>query len=336
MLYPLLMEPYYRHGAQTPWGGEELRRIFKRNLPDDRTGESLEISALTETPSVIKNGAYSGQTLAEAAQALGERLTGSRGAFPLLAKWIDARDKLSVQVHPGDEYAKARHGKLGKTEAWLVLAAKPGAQICCGLQENCPKFEALCEDGNALIGALRYVEASPGDVLYIPHGLIHALGEGILVYEIQQSSDVTYRISDWGRMGTDGLPRKTHLDDAKAVVREDLRPEKTTGASAVIEGGVATAYVCDENFEFWRLNVAGETPLPKDRLRLITAIGECGLKWENGIETLHAGDSAVIPAECGSVSILGETQALLSMTPDAKAVKAVLGKRAALVAGIRE
>lgn len=334
MLYPLLLEPYYRHGNETPWGGEGLRTAFGRELPDGHTGESLEVSALETTPSLIKNGELAGLTLFQAAERYGSRLTGVPGGFPLLAKWIDARDKLSVQVHPGDEYAKRRHGKLGKTEAWLVLSAKPGAKICYGLEKDSPGFSALCEDGDRLINAVRYVNAMPGDVFYIPHGLVHALGEGILVYEIQQSSDVTYRISDWGRPGLDGKARELHLEDAKAVVREGLRPEKTHGASAVAEGGVMTAYVGDENFEFWRLNVAGEMPLKRDALQLITAISECALRWPGGSEILRPGDSAVIPAECEPVSVAGRAQALLSKLPDRCAMLSALGPRAAAVAGM--
>ncbi|MDO4740461.1 MAG: class I mannose-6-phosphate isomerase, partial [Eubacteriales bacterium] len=256
MLYPLVMQPHFRHGAQTPWGGDSLA-MFGKQIPDDRTGESLEISALAGTPSLVKNGPLAGRSLHSLVEEYGARLTGCEGEFPLLVKLIDARDMLSVQVHPGDEYAREKHGKLGKTEAWLVLSCAPGAQLCCGIREDAAPFAQLCADEQAMQQAMRRVSVQPGDVLYIPHGLVHALGGGIMVYEIQQSSDVTYRISDWGRLGTDGQPRQLHLEDALAVVRPQIRPDKACGASLVVEGGVQTAYVCDERFELWRLNISG-------------------------------------------------------------------------------
>lgn len=333
MLYPLVMKPFFRHGAQTPWGGDGLS-AFGKDIPDNLTGESLEISALPDTPSTVKNGPLAGKTLDALVKEYGARLTGCEGEFPLLVKLIDARDMLSVQVHPGDEYATERHGKLGKTEAWLVLACEPGAQLYCGMKEDAAPFETLCDDEKAMQQAVRPVRVMPGDVLYIPHGLVHALGGGIMVYEIQQSSDVTYRISDWGRMGTDGKPRQLHLADAKAVVRPEIRPDKTHGASLVVEGGVQTAYVCDERFELWRLNVSGDMPIEGGRMQLITALSPCAIAWDGGREDLAAGESVLVPAECAQVRLLGRAQLILSTTPDQAALREKLGPRAAAVAGL--
>lgn len=333
MLYPLVMQPHFRHGVQTPWGGDSLS-MFGKDIPDSLTGESLEISALADTPSIVKNGPLAGRTLSSLMEEYGAQISGCEGEFPLLVKLIDARDMLSVQVHPGDEYATAKHGKLGKTEAWLVLSCAPGAQLCCGIKEDAAPFEELCADEVAMQNAMRRVSVMPGDVLYIPHGLVHAIGAGIMVYEIQQSSDVTYRISDWGRMGADGKPRQLHLDDAKAVVRPEIRPDKSVGASLVVEGGVKTAYVCDERFELWRLNISGDMPLPSGRMQLVTAMSPCSVKWDGGCEELMPGESVLVPAVCENVHLIGRAQAILSSTPDQAALREALGQRASAVAGL--
>ena len=148
MLYPLVMQPHFRHGVQTPWGGDSLS-MFGKDIPDSLTGESLEISALADTPSIVKNGPLAGRTLSSLMEEYGAAISGCEGEFPLLVKLIDARDMLSVQVHPGDEYATAKHGKLGKTEAWLVLSCAPGAHLFCGIKEGSASMEELCADEKA-------------------------------------------------------------------------------------------------------------------------------------------------------------------------------------------
>ncbi len=333
MLYPLLMQPHFRHGTETPWGGANLA-MFGKEIPDALTGESCEISALPGMSSVVKNGPLAGKELCAVAAEYGARLTDCEGDFPLLVKLIDARDKLSVQVHPGDAYATERHGKLGKTEAWLVLYSEPGAKLCCGIKDGSPDFEELCKDEQAMQQAMREISVLPGDVLYIPHGLVHAIGAGIMVYEIQQSSDVTYRISDWGRMGADGQPRQLHLDDSRHVVRQELKSEKLYGASLVVEGGVRTAYVCDKRFELWRLNISGEMPLESGRMLLITAMGACEIAWDGGKEALGMGESVLVPAECENVRLIGRAQAILSTIPNQEKLREELGARAANVAGL--
>ncbi len=333
MLEPLLMQPYYRCGSETPWGGDSLKR-FGRVLPDERTGESLDISALPGKSSTVLGGRWDGAPLSELAHTLGARLTGQEGEFSLLLKLIDARETLSVQVHPGDDYALPRYNKRGKTEAWLILAAGPEARIFCGLEPGSAPFAELCDDREAIVPALRSVSVRPGDVIYIPHGLVHALGGGIMVYEIQQSSDLTFRIWDWGRVGADGKSRQLHLAEAKDVVRQELRSDRLAGVDLPCEGGVRTLYICDGNFAMWRLLVSGEMPLEKDRMQLVTALSPCAMAWENERWELRAGQSALIPAECGGVRLLGEAQVALSTLPDREALRSELGSRAREVAGL--
>ena len=148
-LYPLLMAPFFRCGEATPWGGTMLRDLFGKEAADDRTGESLEVSCLKDRESVVRNGLQAGKTLTKVAEAWGEALTGSYGGgeFPLLLKLLDAQDFLSVQVHPGDEYGMAHDGKLGKSEAWVVLNCEPGAKIAYGLDTNGEDLRKIVAEG---------------------------------------------------------------------------------------------------------------------------------------------------------------------------------------------
>jgi mannose-6-phosphate isomerase len=335
ILYPMKMRPAFRHGADTPWGGEGLRELFCKAIPDDLTGESLEISALPGHESVVENGALKGRTLLDVYETYGARLTGlpDGDGFPLLVKLLDAREMLSVQVHPGDAYAARRHGKRGKTEAWVVLDAPPGARIVLGLKAGADLAEAV--RAGTLEDALSWLSVSPGDVVYIPHGLVHALGGGVRVYEIQQSSDVTYRLWDWNRVGPDGKPRALHTEDALKVARR-LPGEVLTGVALEGPGGRSTCYICDDNFELWRLDVAGRMALPAGQMRLVTALGRGVLGSDGGAEAFHAGDSIVIPAET-EAWLDGSLTALVAAPADRARLEALMGDRARRVAGfIRE
>ena len=328
------MRPAYRHGTETPWGGEGLRELFCKAIPDDLTGEGLEVSALPGMESVVENGELRGKTLKEVYETYGERLTGLKGGavFPLLIKLLDAREMLSIQVHPGDAYAARRHGKLGKTEAWVVLDAPKGAKLVLGLKEGTILKEAV--EAGTLEDALAWLEVEPGDVLYIPHGLVHALGGGIRVYEIQQSSDATYRLWDWNRTGPDGKKRALHMEDALAVARP-LPGKKLPGVSLEVPGGRETVYICDGNFELTRLDVSGRMALPKGQMRMITALGRGTALWEGGALALAAGDTVVIPAEVDAW-IDGGLTFLMSATCDRARLEARLGEKAGQVAGFEQ
>jgi mannose-6-phosphate isomerase len=328
------MRPAFRHGEETPWGGEGLRELFCKAIPDDLTGESLEISALPGNESVVENGELAGMTLKAVYEKYGKRLTGlaDEADFPLLVKLLDAREMLSIQVHPGDEYAAKRHGKRGKTEAWVVLDAPPDAKLVLGLKEG-TDLAAVVKAGT-LEDSLAWLEVEPGDVLYIPHGLVHALGGGIRVYEIQQSSDVTYRLWDWNRTGSDGVKRALHTEDAIKVARP-LPGAKCPGAEITVPGGRMTAYIADGNFELWRLDVSGRMALPGGQMRLITALARGVIGWEGGAIALSAGDSVVIPAETDAW-IDGGLTALMAATCDRTRLKALLKEKTSLVTGFSQ
>lgn len=335
MVYPLKMRPYFRHGEETPWGGHALADIFGKNLPDEMTGESLEVSAFPHIPSVITNGALMGMTFSEALSIWGEDLSGlpSGSVYPLLVKLLDAREMLSVQVHPGDEYAKAHENQLGKSESWVVLSAPRGSKLVYGVETKGRPLSEWVAEGR-LEEVLRFIEVSPGDVLYIPHGLVHALGHGIMVYEVQQSSNVTYRFYDWGRTSANGKPRELHTQKALDVTREDLKLFPVRGATILSEGGCRTAYISEENFELWRFNVSGAMPLDSGRLLMLTTLGDCRITWPNGALELAAGESILVPAALEGAKIEGRTHVLCSTTPDRDSLRAKLGYRAADVAGL--
>ena len=180
-LYPLLMAPVFRHGEETPWGGHMLRDTLMKDAPEDATGESLEISALPGLESMVSNGPHAGKSLCRMVELWGEELTGTTGGrFPLLLKLLDTLLPLSVQVHPGDSDTVNGERVTGKTEAWIILNAEPGARIVYGVETNGEPLKQIIDEGR-LEECLRWRTVRPGDVYYVPSGMVHALGEGILV-----------------------------------------------------------------------------------------------------------------------------------------------------------
>lgn len=335
-IYPLLMAPYFRHGEETPWGGSMLRDVFMKDAPDDCTGESLEVSALPGRESMVRNGVHAGKTLSRMIELWGEALTGPmQGEFPLLLKLLDAKQTLSVQVHPGDEYGMAHEGKLGKSEAWVVLNAEPGAKIAYGLDLNGGDLRAEVEAGR-LEDVLHWETVRPGDVYYIPNGTVHALGAGIQVYEIQQSSDATYRFWDWGRVGKDGRPRELHTEKALDVSVPDRRLPKIEGTTVLCKGGSRTYYISEKHFELCRLNLSGRMPLSSGRMCFLTPMSPITLRWADDSLELNPFDSVLVPAQMEGVALEGEGKVLLSGTPDQAALREELGYRAENVAGLVE
>ena len=222
-LYPLIFKPIYKEKI---WGGNRLCTILNKNCDSDKPiGESWEISAVQDNISIVDNGFLEGNNLQEIIEIYLTDLVGDKVyyqygiEFPLLIKFIDANDKLSVQVHPDDNTAKYRHYAYGKTEMWYVLDAEPGAKVYIGWKENMDREKLLkALDDGTIADYLNEVEVKTGDVLFIPPGRVHALNKGIMVAEIQQTSDITYRLYDWGRIGLDGRPRPLHIDLALDVI----------------------------------------------------------------------------------------------------------------------
>lgn len=338
-LYPLLMAPHFRSGKETPWGGNMLRDAFMKDAPE-QTGESLEVSALSGHESMVRNGAHAGKSLARMVEIWGEALTGKiEGEFPLLLKLIDAQERLSVQVHPDDAYANAHEGgKLGKTEAWIVLNCEAGAKLAYGLNAQGKSLAEIIDGGKESIEAsLNWVSVRPGDVYYIPSGMVHAIGAGIQIYEIQQSSDVTYRFWDWGRVDANGNSRDLHIEQSLAVTNPEMHLNKIFGVTSLCKGGSRTYYISNRYFELCRLNVSGKMPLCDGRMLFITPLGPCTLKWGDESMDLLPFDTVVIPAAMEGASIESEDcKVLMSSLSMRDALKAELGYRAENVAGLME
>ena len=222
-LYPLTFIPVFKDYI---WGGRNLERL-NRVIPEGLIAESWEIAGHRDGTTIVDNGYFAGKSLVEVQDELGLDLIGSknlwaheRGKFPLLVKLIDANRSLSLQVHPNDEYARVNESNsLGKTEMWVVLNAKPGAQLILGVKEGTTPelFRQAIKDGN-LEQYLHYLPVKAGDHICVPAGSLHAIMDGTLIAEIQQNSNLTYRVYDWNRVGADGKPRPLHIDKSLDVI----------------------------------------------------------------------------------------------------------------------
>lgn len=292
---PILMTPAYRFGAATPWGGEGLRSMFRKDIPGDHTGESLEVSAIPG----LESRDPEGNTLPRLIERYGEKLTGKgfMKPFPLLLKLLDAKDTLSVQVHPNDDYAARVEGKLGKTEAWHILFAAPGAELVYGVRAGTDK-DALMQA--SLAGAeveklLRRVKVHAGETYYIPAGMVHAIGAGIILYEIQQSSDVTYRFYDWERKDAKGNKRELHIQ--KAVDVTDVNAQLDAVVEQEVEKGrfrlLDKSYFGLDRFQ----DFEGTLEADPRRFMFFTAVRDCHFAWNGGEMHVPAGHTALLPAD---------------------------------------
>lgn len=296
-LYPLMFAPIYKHKI---WGGRRLAEHFGRRLPAGAIGESWDVAAHPHGMSTAAAGPLAGQTLAEIALAYPEELYGSRPIpekFPLLVKLIDAGSDLSVQVHPDDEYAAIHEpGESGKTEMWYVLYAENDAQIVCGLQPGMDpeKLRQVLAAGEIEKG-LQMIPVTAGDVVDLPTGVVHALGVGIVVLEIQQNSDLVYRLHDWDRRDEQGNFRELHLKDALAVI--DFH--RHAGVTRAAEGTLAAnAFFRAEYF-------CGKLPITsRQEMAIVTVVeGTTSFAWDGGRHELQAGDSILLPAVCCPFSV---------------------------------
>jgi mannose-6-phosphate isomerase len=219
---PLKFRPYFK---PVIWGGEKIAKYKGVSIDSDCIGESWELSAVPGHESEVAEGAYAGKTITELAEEFGAELLGTKTVekygknFPLLIKLIDARNDLSVQVHPNDELAKVRHNCAGKTEMWYVVGCEKDANIYCGLAAPLtPEGYVEKIADNSIMEAVSAHKSAPGQFYFIPAGTIHAIGAGNLIAEIQQSSDITYRVYDYDRRDANGNPRQLHTEEAKDAI----------------------------------------------------------------------------------------------------------------------
>lgn len=311
--------------VEKPWGGRKLASFGMDIPPDGVIGEAL----VTAGEAVVAAGDGALRTLGELVQSdrsgrlgvRGSAAVGGRTMFPLLVKLIDARENLSIQVHPDDAQAWAL-GCIGKTEAWHVLAAQPGAQLFLGLRPGID-IEEFARAANALDGSsaalLRSVPAQVGTTVLIPAGTVHALGAGVVVYEIQQPSDVTFRLDDWGRVDAQGRPRETHVDQGLAVTKADLLPELIAPVRLRVALGEHHLLAACRYFAFERIAVPAGTSLDPSQTDSPVVITLLSGRATIGKERLESGQSAVIwPDPAPRVEMVASSPivALVSSVPD--------------------
>ena len=313
-LYPLRFEPILRRYI---WGGRRLETVLGKSLPDGNNyAESWEIVDHREDQSVVVAGPLAGCTLRELATRYGLQLFGQhhpQEQFPLLFKFLDSQRTLSVQVHPNDEQArKLDPPDLGKTEAWVVLAAEPGSKIYAGLKPgvDCQQLRRHLEQGTCE-QALHAFEPAVGDCLLILAGTVHALGEGLVTAEIQQASDTTFRLFDWNRVDADGHPRQLHIEQSLATIDFSRGPVAPQIPQPADRPGVERLISCDK-FVLNRWELVGPATIGGDhRFRLLAVID--GLVEVAGDPTgspLRIGNSLLLPAECGATSLTPQGRAV--------------------------
>lgn len=326
MLYPLRFTPLY---FEKVWGGRRLETILGRQLPADAPiGESWEVSDHPHGKSVVANGPEQGQTLHELIAKYGAALLGTRVSatdattFPLLVKYIDADDKLSVQVHPDDAYAQEHEGELGKTEMWYVLHADPDSCLIVGLNDGvtAEQFREALQHGDPS-SLLYHMPVKTGDSVFIPAGRIHAIMPGLVILEIQQNSDTTYRLYDWGRVGLDGKPRALHVEQAMAVSNwTDYTPNSTVEQSAEDKAIGKKVLASCEFFVVEKYALAAPRTFTTDgsSFTILNCVaGKGTLRWDGGSETVTFGDSLLIPAELTTYTLQpdGEASFVISYVP---------------------
>lgn len=301
--YPLRLRPILQEYL---WGGRRLGELLGKPLGEgDTYAESWEVVDHPDGQSVVENGPLAGKTLSELAKAFPEAIYGSitpPDRFPLLFKLLDAQKTLSVQVHPNDEQgSRQTPPDLGKTEAWLVLAAEPGSQIYSGLREGVtPEVLAAALQAGAVDECLHAFEPAVGDCVFIPAGTVHALGAGLVIAEIQQASNTTFRLFDWNRVGKDGQPRPLHIEESLVVTdfeRGPVHPQTPQPLAAGWERLVA----CDK-FVFDRTQLAAGSKTgiaASDGFHIVSLTSGTGRLTGAGFdEPMTAGTTLLLPAAC--------------------------------------
>ncbi len=299
---PLMFRPVYQPYI---WGGEKLRTVLERtDTPDGIVAESWEVSDREDGMSVVESGPLAGTTFREVMASNPEAVLGSRldhDRFPLLIKVLDAAKTLSVQVHPNDQTA-AEFGGEAKTEMWYVLEAEEGAAVYCGLKEG-TKPEEFREAiaANALEPLLKKIPVSAGDAVFVPGGRVHAIASGCLLLEVQQNSNTTYRIYDWGRVGADGKPRELHVDQALDVTLWEDREEALTPPEPLPDlAGMPRRKVMESDyFLLEALTLEAEAVLPASPETfqvLFTLRGEIDVSLGGEKVVVPRGRSVLIPA----------------------------------------
>lgn len=315
MLKPIKVKPIFK---EIIWGGNRLKTDYNKVSDLNNIAESWELTARDDGMNTIIGGEFDGLTLQEYFEINGFGVITNKKSidrFPLLIKFIDAEDNLSIQVHPDDSYAEAKANSLGKTEMWYIIDAKPGAKLVYGLKPGCTvqDFKKAIDEGT-VEEQLNFVDVKKGDVFFIPSGLVHAIGAGILLAEIQQNSNITYRVYDYNRIGKDGKPRELHIEDALNVIvnRTAFEIEKMRFSTNAKNPNLLAS--CEYfNVEKFFVDAPIQFSANVESFNSILCLDGNGKIEYNGEEfSLCKGDSYFIPAGIGSYSVSGNVEIIVS------------------------
>ena len=312
--YPLQFEPILKERI---WGGEKLKTILNKPITSKITGESWELSTVEGDVSVVSNGELKGKSLMDLIEETPNEILGTEvykrfgKQFPLLFKYLDAREDLSIQVHPNDKLAKERHNSFGKTEMWYVTQADPNSRIIVGFKENSSKEEYLKNlNDKTLVSILDTVTAKPGDVFFLETGTVHAIGAGLVVAEIQQTSDITYRLYDFDRKDAQGNTRELHVDlalDAINYNKVDTQKKyetKTNTSNVVVDCPYFTT-----NF----LPLENKLEVSKSGASFTVYMcieGSFEIEYDGFKQSYKKGDTILVPAEINAFILTGNASIL--------------------------
>ncbi len=312
MLYPLKFAPIYK---QIVWGGTNISRYFNRNIPLDNVAESWELCCRDDGTSIVSSGVLKGMSLSSLILKYKDKLVGVKtfsefgNQFPLLIKIIDANENLSVQVHPDDTYARGNGENCGKNELWYILDAKDNAEIVYGIkkEETKENFMKAVSD-NKIEQALNTVDASAGDAFYVPAGKVHAILSGILIAEIQQNSNTTYRIYDWGRVDKDGKGRTLNTAQALDVIDFNAQNERELCPQIANNSNYNTDVVVrSDYFNIDRINVHDcfKYTTISSFIILMCIKGSGAIIYDGGTCSIIFGETILLPACIGNFTIDG-------------------------------
>jgi mannose-6-phosphate isomerase len=312
MIYPMKLNPTT---VQTVWGGNKLAQKWNKHTDGDNIAESWELSCNPKGESAVINGEYSNCVLSDVI-AQNPDFLGEKGKtfnfFPILIKLIDSKADLSIQVHPGDEYALKNEGEYGKTEMWYIVDCEEGSGVYCGFEKPLTKDELKdCLNNGTVTQYLNFIKVKKGDCLFIPSGTVHAICGGLLICEVQQNSSITYRLYDYERTDKDGNKRELHIDKALDVT-DSSKTVKVNETCKRIDGNIVRLaeceyftveeIVCEEEYSF---DVDGSSFVS------VTIVEGHGAIMANGsCISLDQGDTVFLPANSGKTDIYGKIKAI--------------------------
>jgi mannose-6-phosphate isomerase len=316
-LHPLRFEPIFK---RLVWGGRKLATVLGKPIGEgSEYAESWEISDHRADISRVAEGPLSGSTLRDLIVAHGENLFGQAvgplGQFPLLVKFIDARQDLSVQVHPDDTLGRRLANDNGKTETWVIIHADPGSKIYAGLKPGTTRESmARAVEAGTVEDLLHSFEAKAGDCILIPAGTVHAIGAGVVLAEFQQMSDATFRLHDWNRVGLDGKPRQLHIAESLEAINYDAGPVAPIVTTVEpIPGGTREGLSRSEYFALERLTLDGPSAVGcPDRFTILLGIeGEAQVRSDSMSARLGMGETLLLPASVGPCMVVPEGRSTL-------------------------